>query len=673
MFSSHVVCLHIGIFPPFSAALVHTNICMRNVVCLPSTEEGNAERHWVLTDLSCACRRASDNFYVAEISANGSAQFSTGSFPPEMFVKLEPDELQIFNSYWSTAKDAYNVTVDNEIVEPRIDPATGDCYVLRCHFRQEASLMGVSLPYKLVPARETMDIWSFGLILFSLCSSGHPLFPTNPRTGNLLSYHRIATWDQAAAETAVYRHVEDPLAQDLLLHMLGPYEQRATLHMETIMTHPFFTRQENATNMAAVLNGIMEQRSLQSAARRREDEQKIAKRVAKQWLERRTSIVHIWDLDILLPMHLTPSELMKTVFSGAKESPEIPYSFIVLPYKLTRSKKGKFTPGSKKDVERAERLGKQLLYLSKACHFACCMERTLSEKKAESKEMSHTWSVQEIAEAIAMPSDDFKDLESEMIALAAKEVELFRDNPLYIAYLLVKNSVEEVKGCFDESKKAFVYLMDEYNRVPIVLDGDTTYPHEVVEKIPQVVEQSLPFMLMCILYVRGVADGVAGLVQLIFEGAYPHVPPSWEFAAKGLTHALDKKSWVREVQVLYDAINDIHSIKKKSSNSVDELRHMERYFQGFDIKKTFAGLKRVTDGESCFWTTDEGVKELEEIASKSGFREAFQKQKANEKLLKDQQDEIEALKKRIEELEFRKNLNLTAVPDENGIPNFSFE
>ena len=458
--------LHIYKYSPFVflsivlSGLVHGNVSLRSVAGVPLPEESTSKRYWALSDLSCATRQTSQVSYMAPISRKGFMDFSTSAFPPEMFVKLTPGELKMYNAHWEAVESSQDVVIDKSVVAPCLDEITGDAYVLRCHFDLSEDKYGGNklppLPYKLLPTQEAADFWSFGRFLFILCSSGHPLFPTNLRTGHLLQYNQAATWNPVKREEMIYRHVEDGLAQDLLLRLLSSHEERATLSMEKILSHPFFTGQDSPD-----VRRLVEQRSTDSVVRARAFNNKVLMRFNEEWLKARSKTILCWDLDFQMRLRLAPSDFIKRELSGGHQVSSIPYSIIVLPYKLARNKAGKMTPSTKGDVELAELMGLHLIALSKACHYACRMEDVILGSDSPYK-----WSLSELCSAMNLPSDAFSEIQRELIVLASDRVEMFRENPLLVARRLVQERITELQCLFEDSGEAFLYLVDEYSGVP---------------------------------------------------------------------------------------------------------------------------------------------------------------------------------------------------------------
>ena len=80
----------------------------------------------------------------------------------------------------------------------------------------------------------------FGLLIYNLFS-GESLFPTDvdENLSDSSAFGQLVNWDKKAAEKVIYARIDDPLAQDLLMHILVPQEDRWH-SMNLVMSHPFF-------------------------------------------------------------------------------------------------------------------------------------------------------------------------------------------------------------------------------------------------------------------------------------------------------------------------------------------------------------------------------------------------------------------------------------------------
>jgi serine/threonine protein kinase len=637
--------------------IILASLSMRNFVIAPvdDADGDDAGIKWVLSDLSGVCRNH-QSAYMGAVTSDGSVQFETGLMPPEMFTKLSPSEEEICKEYWDKVEELYGVKVDRKVVEPIVDANSGNSYVLRCHYvpdnRQKIADGELpELPYMLVPARESTDLWCFGLLLYCMCSGGRPLFPTNVKSGHLLE-HSIVNWSKDAARASVYEHVTNTVAQDVLLQLLSSYEIRNSLDFGTIMSHPFFSNDISAKS----LEKLVEKRQGDCAAYTRNRTHVVHEKCEDDWLKSRTVVVHCWNFDELKKFHFSSSEIIRRL--TLKEN-GMPSSFLLLPYKLSaKNKKAKLAPTTKKDVERAERMGVLLLALAKACHFGVSVEHTITEASARKK-----WDAVTLLESVKLPAGQYEDLHEEFTGIAADRIEAFRSDPMSAVMKLIERRYFEIRSFFKDAGKAFLYLVDEYGGVPAVGPAFEPYPLEISESaMSKMLAKILPFMHCSSMCVRGISRSASGIVRLIFEAAYPHVPPSWATAATGLNHSLDEDLIQKEVLILHRALSGLNISKSRRSLS-DDLGFIRESCSKADVKGDFGTMKRVQCGGHSLWTTPSGVETIQEACKNYDFKQAMEIQAQLESKLKSQDDLIAQLQDKIEWLSFRKELNLKMPAD----------
>jgi hypothetical protein len=625
----------------FDTGIIHANVSMNNVVFFPADGNKSAHGQWLLTNLAYCCRfkdLKAQPHYIGKVTVQGFASFSTGALPPEAFCKLSPASLKAYNKYWRAVK-RLGFQVDKAAIEPVVDVETGEAYVMRCYFDPQELTAGDAtelppLPYDRLPASEFIDLWGLGQMLFNLCA-GRPLFPVSIRDGQLLDYAGIFNWNVEMAASLIYTYVVDPLAQDLLLRLLSPSEKRKTLTLDMVVGHPFFS--DDDLTASWVLQ-IIQKRKQETAARARLLQNKASEVSDQTWLEERTfSINGCFDFDLLSRIHFSPTEIIRGMM-GRKAAISTPCSFVLLPYNLHRNKDSLLTPSTKTDEEMAERFGAELLGLNKACYFANAMK----EKIGSSKESNvPIWYSSEVLRVLDLSSEDFGEIQSEMVELAARHVEAFRSNPMAIATKVVQQRVRRVLSCFDDTK-VFLYIVDEFNGVPVVGSSgrsDSPYPIEVSEESrEEILQRGIMLMHLCCMYVRGVSQGLSGLVKLIFEAADPHVPPSWIEASKGLTHSLDEVAIVNELRMLQDALSGMFS--RRHNICDDDLAAISNYLSEVDPKRSVANMRRVTAGGACLWTTFSGAEEMESVAQSFTFRDALNQRSEVDARLSGQEVEV---------------------------------
>jgi len=629
--------------------LVHGNVSLYSITLVtPTGDIDQIGPYWALADFAGACNQSTS--LMAGIPSTGAPNYMTSTFPPELFVKLNPSEVKIYNAYWEKVKSEYVVNVDPHVVLPHVDQATGDSYVLRCHYEPDNKDMEKlpQLPYKLLPARESIDIWSFGRVLFTLCTAGHPMFATNIKTGHLLAYNEVAAFDQINARDFIYTQVKDPLAQDLLLLLLSDYEQRSSLTMDKILRHPFFMNSElESEERIQSTKQIVEHQTQESLSFIRSVEERNTKQAAGEWVTNRSKNLQCWSLNFSIRMYLTPSTLLRNGFIGA---PDIPLSLVLLPYKFSRNKSGKLTPSTKNDVERAERMGVELLELVKACQFACRIESLVEDPDQFDK----SWTISELLRAMDL-EEGFDECINLLTKLAATEVERFRDNPLYIARLIVQRRIKHLSEEITSKRKSYLYLVDEFTGIPVL---HSPYPFEVSDKADQLFKHTLPLMYASVLYSSASAGSISGLVKLIFEAAYPHIPPSWSSSnSSGVKFEFDKDFMMQQIHMLESSIEE--SLDLNHKQHLDYLKYLQNYLDLCDIKNSYAQLKKVTNGEAGMWTVnDEPIVKLSE---KNNIFQAYEVYQKQQQKIDEQEKMIKRLEKALDNAEFKRQHNLLDV------------
>ena len=159
------------------------------------------------------------------------AKFSSGALSPDFFYQFnDSSEEGMFNTYWQEEK-----TEDTELwgkIEPkRLTHAMP--YVIKTFRTREVGLDNLQkpvedfqLPYKPVQASTSIDVWSFGLLLYSLCNNGNPLLPVDSED-NLMHWTHMnsaAKWTSSSLKKMIddIKLVDEdrPILQDLLYKIL---------------------------------------------------------------------------------------------------------------------------------------------------------------------------------------------------------------------------------------------------------------------------------------------------------------------------------------------------------------------------------------------------------------------------------------------------------------------
>lgn len=512
--------------------LVHGSFGARNVLSFPKqTGEGMWLREWKLTCLNSVIPTDQTSVPLGAISPDGKCSFESGVLPPEMFKKIDPLEQSFYSNYWGAVLDLANVNIAKELINPRVDPDTGDVYVVKCYCNLDETTKRSlpPLPYDLVKPSNSIDTWSFGVFLFTLITGGETLFQSNIRTGTMSTVELAAKWNDDLAAAIVQQYVHDPVAQDLLLFLLSSAGQRRGVDMNTILCHPYFIS-DHALLPQEVTKALTDARDERSASVKLRMKMNGVETRTPETKSESTSLGRLSVKNHLLMVN-SVTEVIKEAFDPeGTYSCDVPYCFIVLPYKLARNKAGKLTPTSMTDVELCERLGQQLLELNKATCFASCLREFYSNANKESLEIIHFWSTslekypiqtaEEILKTFHLDTDLFLDVASKFVAIIRSDNQSFLHNPTNSALKLVKKYVTPIAQLFSVNGRAYLYPVDEFNGKPIVESSKgRKYPHTFRDCVTDVLYKALPYMQTCITRMISESGNIESLVKLIFEGA----------------------------------------------------------------------------------------------------------------------------------------------------------
>ena len=510
---------------------MHGTFGVQNILSFPRQSNGLWSREWKLTGMSSLTPISQTSVPLGAIYPNGRCSYESRVLPPEMFKKIDPLEQTFYNNYWNAVFELANVNISKELINPRVDPNTGDVYVVKCycHLDETTKRSLPPLPYDLVEPSTSVDLWAFGISLFTLITGGEMFFRSNIRTGTLSNIELTAKWNHDMAATIIQQYVPSHVAQDLLLFLLSTAEERQAIDMNTVMHHPYFISDE-ALLPPEVTKALAEVRDERSAGVKLRKSKTESDTRAKEIKNETTSLSRLSIRNHLLLVNSTTEVIREAFDPKSTFSADVPYCYIVLPYKLAKNKAGKLTPTSMTDVELSERLGKQLLELCKATCFASCLREFYTNATKESLEIIHHWSsnlekypiqtAEEILKTFHLDPDYFLDLASKFVAIVRTDNQNFLKNPTSSAMKLVRKYVVPIAQIFSVNGKAYLYPVDEIYGMPIVESSKgRKYPHTFRDCVADVVYKSLPYMVSCITRMMSESGKVESLVKLIFEGA----------------------------------------------------------------------------------------------------------------------------------------------------------
>ena len=520
-----------------------------------------------------------------------------------------------------------------------------------------------SLPYDLIKPSEKIDIWSYGTLLYSLCSGGslfHMGFYGDLRSSS--AFADLKGWTSQRAEAIVHANVDDPLAQDLLLKILVPRGERLAT-MEAVLRHPFF----------GPSSGLEAQRILE-----RHEEQQLV-------LEE-TVIIEKFTTESQRRLEFSTEKQCKIVFD--EEKIVVPTCMMVLPYELQMNMTDNVLnlSNNHRKIDLAIEIGTHLLDINATTarlSFWLMMKKNLADRDGhEFKSKMKMWLKRartEASEVVAREIVSAIGCGSEYIGLCVEMLEkgdavskarAYIKDPMSAAQKAIRASTQALTKCY---LSQYLYLLDEYHGTPTISDNDNAadgdsstagrstktfngmYPLRIDPSANLFQHLLLPFMNITVMTLIAI-DGFMGLAQALGLPRSYGIPDKWRAAAPGLVHKKDKPSIIAEFAVLHDVIRkrERRAARKKAklngsfignadilseedgnsiatgsksgmfskADSVDglendgnsEMRQLEMFFRDYDSLRVFSDLRRVADGSEkglAIWTTDDVVEQMQ--------------------------------------------------------------
>jgi serine/threonine protein kinase len=215
--------------------IVHGDLKILNCVRI------NNRMHLVDFDAAATVAALGEDVTMANYAGS---KFSSGVLPPEMFAKLKDSEAKVFGYYFEPDKQRKSELWQK--VRPDRGRTGKDKNFVVKTFRTDTEAPDVKkLPYALVLASPTIDVWSFGLILYTLCA-GAELNSVN-RDDDLKAakyYMQAANWRRGEVNKAISDNIHNDdaiLAADLIRHCLHPDPTQRYQTFEQVMAHAFMT------------------------------------------------------------------------------------------------------------------------------------------------------------------------------------------------------------------------------------------------------------------------------------------------------------------------------------------------------------------------------------------------------------------------------------------------
>ncbi|CAJ1935074.1 unnamed protein product [Cylindrotheca closterium] len=270
------------------------------------------------------------------------SKFSSGVLPPEMIYELKTrKELNVYVNYvqqGATSDDEKNKTkvltttghnnerhfVVRSFSEEMQEVKTWDQFDEKEQIEERlVPTKKDELPYKLVSADESFDVWSFGVLLYELVTK-ESLFKVNNENditdGDVM--RELHDWTDQDMKRKLKRKVLDSYARDLLEKILlrKPTDR---LKMQDVLEHPYFkpddVRSETEA-LARLEESVMENRAIVLK------NQEIMK-VNFAQIHKSFEQIHE-SLKLVLSYQQAANNILQAIFKGEKSQPKY---FVILP------------------------------------------------------------------------------------------------------------------------------------------------------------------------------------------------------------------------------------------------------------------------------------------------------------------------------------------------------
>eukprot|EP00984_Skeletonema_dohrnii_P005207 scaffold1824_cov104-Skeletonema_dohrnii-CCMP3373.AAC.7 len=513
-----------------------------------------------------------------ESFAGAGAKFSSAVLPPEMIDRLVTEEqLEKFKKYWESEIDADL----KKKVAPKLYKKQGTVkarYVVKSFRTEEgkpATPVFEGLPYEdeeLVRASESIDLWSLGVLAFTLLT-GESLIPSTRdddcASGNAM--HVLYYWGtQPEALSELFNKIQFDAARDLVQQLLQYEPGKRPSAASLLENHPFFNQQ--SVVLLKTLNDL--RTNQEDAEKHRQDDRAVMARI---------------DANVVVIKKLateSKDELRRTrhaLLRGIFEATEVrtPTTFIILNNEL---------PPEPSDVDRKKML--DFITNEDGSGFSVTTKQATLTATAEGVNIGLEGDLKEYRDQVEAGikwANKIKDIGTNVLA-----------GEIGTAFDIIKDGIEDLIV----GNEMYLYLVDELTGEPVRAQG---WPI-VITKPSDRVHNWLPLMQLG-MRAMSIYNGTAGLARL-FGYPFPKVPKEWSKGAQETVELLKQESSVEEFSVLHEEVKGEGSSEENKSVRGASLRDFVDFLEKEDPGRNFAGLNRIGDPEegTALWTmlTDPG-------------------------------------------------------------------
>eukprot|EP00984_Skeletonema_dohrnii_P008445 scaffold3107_cov77-Skeletonema_dohrnii-CCMP3373.AAC.5 len=498
-------------------------------------------------------------------------KFSSAILPPEMIERIVTEgQLEKFKKYWESEND--EDLKEKVAPKPYQEPGKLKAHYVVKTFRTEGGKpvdKGL-LPYRLVRASESIDLWSLGVLAFTLFT-GETLIPStrDDDCASGAAMHLLHSWGtQPEVMSELFNKITDDAARDLVMQLLKlkPTERPP---IATLLKEHYFFNQEGLVNANQFNERLKD---------------------FGESLERQTKQLEIMNANILVIKKLSyesQSELLRTrhvLLKGIFEATEVktPTTFIILNNKLPPAADPSDEEAKNKILEIvANEDGSGISMKTKYGSLAATAEGVDINLEGDLKE--HYDRVQDgIKWAKAI-----KDIGMNVFA-----------GDIDKAFETIKDGIQDLIV----GDEMYLYLIDELTGEPVRAEGwpiVITTPSDLVPKLLPLMQLGMRGLSFC--------SGTLGLVRM-FGYPAPKVPKALSKGAQESVELLKQESSVEGFSVVHDEVKRGSEEKKsvRGASLREFVDFLEEKDPGLKDGKTghFAGLQRIGDPDqgTALWT-----------------------------------------------------------------------